>query len=112
VSEELKPVNCGCGGNWTIVMGRHPIAKYIYWYVRCEDCGTRTDEYDTKEQAITAWNKAMSGSAEDFSAVERTAKVNVSYRDESVVFGFCECGQSVNTYSTYCPVCGARLEWE
>lgn len=57
--DNIKPVRCGCGGNWAIVTGRHPVAKYIYWYVRCEDCGTRTDEYDTKEQAIEAWNRAM-----------------------------------------------------
>lgn len=43
---------------------------------------------------------------------ERTAKVKIHYQDESVKFGFCECSQAVNTYSTYCPQCGCRLEWE
>ena len=43
---------------------------------------------------------------------ERTAKVNVLYRDESVIFGHCKCGQAVNTYGTYCHKCGAKLEWE
>lgn len=43
---------------------------------------------------------------------ERTAKVKVLYRDESVIFGHCECGQAVNSYGIYCHHCGARLEWE
>ena len=37
---------------------------------------------------------------------ERTAKVKVRY-----CVGYCECGQAVNTYSTYCHKCGARLDW-
>ena len=44
--------------------------------------------------------------------IERTAKVKVLYRDESVIFGHCECGQAVNTYGIYCHKCGARLEWK
>jgi hypothetical protein len=38
--------------------------------------------------------------------LERTAKVQVRY-----CVGYCECGQAVNTYSTYCHKCGARLDW-
>lgn len=38
---------------------------------------------------------------------ERTAKIKVRY-----CVGYCECGQAVNTFSTYCHKCGARLEWE
>ena len=37
---------------------------------------------------------------------ERTAKVKVRY-----CVGYCECGQVVNTYSTYCHKCGAKLDW-
>ena len=37
---------------------------------------------------------------------ERIAKVKVRY-----CVGYCECGQAVNTYSTYCHKCGAKLDW-
>lgn len=109
MNEELKPVRCGCGGEADSYM------SFTYeYYVMCHMCGTRTDYYTKEAEAIQAWNRAMG--ADQFreltKKIERTAKVNVHYRDESVVFGFCECGQAVNTYSTYCPNCGARLEWE
>ena len=108
MTDELKPVRCGCGGeasaDWDTENG-----YYLAW-VRCPKCKVQTakyyDRHDEKkviEYAVKAWNRAMG---------ERTAKVKVLYRDESVIFGHCECGQAVNTYGTYCHKCGARLEWE
>lgn len=42
---------------------------------------------------------------------ERTAKVKIRYQDESIKFGFCECGQGINSFSKYCPECGCKLDW-
>ena len=33
--------------------------------VRCEDCGVMTADYDTEAEAVEAWNRSMSGSAEE-----------------------------------------------
>lgn len=59
---ELKPVNCGCGGeaavNYTLVTF---LGKDMRYCVRCEDCGIMTNWYHTEAEAIEAWNKAMGG---------------------------------------------------
>lgn len=109
MTEELKPVRCGCGGEAEVLKFHNGT-----WLVMCNKCRTSSENYTSRDKAITAWNRAMGAyQFRDLTKkIERTAKVNVHYRDESVVFGFCECGQAVNTYSTYCPNCGARLEWE
>jgi hypothetical protein len=101
-----KLINCGCGGAGKIE-AYHDIlvpGEPINWKrVRCSECNIRTPWRHTEAEAITAWNKAMG---------EQTAEVYVNYRDDSIIFGFCECGQSVNSYNNYCSKCGCRLEWE
>ena len=100
-----KPVKCGCGGEAIIYINGARQAK-IY----CEKCGIESNVFATKYKAVEAWNRAMSGNvqkcAKDARCTERTAKVKVRY-----CVGYCECGQAVNTYSTYCHKCGARLDW-
>ena len=54
MSEELKPVNCGCGGEAFV-----SINGFIEYHVVCASCGLRTDWFRSKDKAITAWNKAM-----------------------------------------------------
>ena len=143
--DELKPVRCGCGGeakvDWTVINGAYMAG------VVCRKCGIKTapvwnrfDKDDAIAEAITAWNTAMSGSAEEklkafwdgMSAEmkeERTAKVvrkSTSYiavppKDttnyvQPMVSLWDECGNCgmMGMYIgwKYCPSCGARLEWE
>jgi hypothetical protein len=54
MSEELKPVRCGCGGEAYIFRGEN--RNWIF----CVECHTESKPYETVEKAITAWNKAMS----------------------------------------------------
>lgn len=54
----MKPINCGCGGEARVL---HRVEKG--YYVICRDCFTRTDFKVTESEAISAWNKAMSGNA-------------------------------------------------
>ena len=105
MSEELKPVNCRCGGEAQIgkkyLMGNLPDV-----YVICGNCSIRTGEYYTEAEAIEAWNLAMG---------ERTAKVKRYSFGETLTYDFdgqCECGKWVDALWDYCPSCGARLEWE
>lgn len=103
---ELNPVKCGCGGVGKIETDHDTLVpgEPIDWKrIVCDNCNIRTTWRHTEAEAITAWNEAMGG---------QTAKVYVvNYRDDSIIFGFCECGQSVNSYDNYCPKCGCRLEW-
>lgn len=48
MSEELKPCPF-CGGEAVIF-------KY-YWQVRCEECMAETSIFETREEAIKAWNR-------------------------------------------------------
>ena len=117
MSEELKLVRCGCGGeakvDWTVING------YYMAGVVCSKCGTKTvsfyerhDKDKAITEAITAWNTAMG---------ERTAKViehDASITDDR---GYkylrseylCEnCKKKVIGGDEYCSHCGCRLEWK
>ena len=57
-SNNLKPVNCGCGGEAEVHIMGHELTKAQY-YINCEKCDTRTWFFDTEAEAIAVWNKAM-----------------------------------------------------
>ena len=57
MTNELKPVRCGCGGE-AVVYVTHWWGKC--YVCQCDDCGMSTKPCDTEAEAITAWNKAMS----------------------------------------------------
>ena len=98
MTEELKPVPCGCGGEANVISGTN-IPRSL---VICKNCGIGTMTYDTEAEAITAWNRAMSGSAEKSSTVERTAKLEHTYQVGEN--WYCEnCGQQLNAYSWETP---------
>ena len=105
-----------CGGKVSFWTKKAPeVENYQALIIECEDCPANMEEwvykYDKnftenfekkKAEMFETWNRR----------IERTAKVKVLYRDESVIFGHYECGQAVNTYGTYCHKCGAKLEWK
>ena len=49
---------CGCGGWPDVISPNNSIALYL---VQCDRCHMETDCYDTKQEAIDAWNKAVGG---------------------------------------------------
>jgi DNA-directed RNA polymerase subunit RPC12/RpoP len=116
MTDELKPVNCGCGGEaFTHILGNE-IAKG--YYIACDECGTKTKVFGYEAEAIEAWNRAMGADQfrEGTKKIERTAKVS-----EIATRSYCgECGERLDDYDDicgeppikYCPNCGARLEWE
>ena len=58
MTDELKPVRCGCGGEAFVhLMGFEKVETR--YYVQCDECGTRTEIQYTEAEAIEAWNKAM-----------------------------------------------------
>jgi len=115
MTDELKPVPCGCGGRAKrCSYFNHDINAPVY-FVTCSACGTQTAEHTTLETAVEAWNKAMG---------ERTAKVimhkywlgvslNVVGEQTIGYEWICEnCKKKVLDGDEYCSHCGARLEWE
>ena len=54
MSDDLKPVRCGCGGEVDSHLG-----KYAKWFIACDKCGVRTPLCDSRTEAITVWNRAM-----------------------------------------------------
>ena len=101
MTDELKPVRCGCGREAEVHVMGHEMSDAQY-YIKCEKCDTRTWFFDSEAEAVKTWNKAMG---------ELTAKVEWSEVDGCHLCG--NCGYAVNPHcEVYCAGCGARLEWE
>ena len=113
---ELKPVNCGCGGeakvDWTVINGAYMAG------VVCQKCGTKTASfYDrhAKDKVITAsvaaWNRAMGaelrGSCEVLRGSEETAYW--TYQFDNGTFVCSACGYVSEIETDECPSCGSRM---
>lgn len=103
MTEELKPVHCGCGGEAKVWQ------PYRY-VVICKKCNTKTMDYTTEAEAIMAWNRAMGATAEP----ERK-------KGEWIMipaFENMRCSNCKNVFGdemyprNYCPNCGAKMRGE
>ena len=106
MSEELKSVKCGCGGEAEI-----DIVPIDRRRVRCQKCGIRTLSFATEADAITAWNRAMGN---QFREVTKKVENQYTVGDHGKVYeyGSCgACGAPVIKSDKYCSECGARLDW-
>ena len=114
MTNELKPVNCGCGGEAEVHAMGHEMSKTQY-YIKCKKCDTRTWFFDSETEAITVWNRAM-GNRMELQTVERTAKVTslvLTSNPPQHVLKCENCGGSIDkTYWRYCSRCGCRLDWD
>lgn len=119
MNNELKTVQCGCGGEavhgkWVRKVG------VIAHAVGCKNCGIQTKPYPTEAEAITAWNRAMG--AKDINVPnkfvtdtnvgnkERTAKIIGNYW-RGVEYFCGDCKKKVLSSDDYCSHCGAKLDW-
>ena len=122
MTDEMKPVKCGCGGEANIYTYEAIWKKTEDGYQRsvgCLKCGISTQLYDTEAEAVKAWNRAMSGNGQEYAkdarCSERTAKVETVEKPN--VYKCSECGQYFHSTAwgspvAYCSRCGCRLEWE
>ena len=124
MSDELKPVPCGCGGEAELEP-RRSRAMYMCYALRCPCCGIEIRR-KTESEVITAWNKAMG--AKDTNVPYKfatdivgnkvlTAKVkNLRRIDGGLWYVDCgncgNCGNDVNNAQNFCPHCGASLWWD
>jgi len=136
MSDELKPVRCGCGGEAKVVKHEYYMCSPTYG-VTCYKCGTATNQgFDTEAEAIEAWNTAMGTNTRKLLEVlvhdatdtnvgrkERTVKVveheyyigtNLGIVGEprnghEYLCGACK--KKVLSGDDYCSHCGAKLDW-
>ena len=116
MTDELKPVPCGCGGEASVITCAFGNAKMVL----CGRCGMRTVQ-TTEVKAIEAWNRAMSGNvqecAKDARYNERTAKVKGRWqrREGSDCWECSEChavleNNDLGMHNFYfCYHCGANM---
>lgn len=103
MTNDLKPVNCGCGGEAKVQRVR--TWKSHLLVVMCTKCEIATNYYTTETEAIEAWNRAMG--ATDINVGDKTTKFK-----QDGEFLICEkCNRIVDSGYKYCPECGSRLEW-
>ena len=119
MTDELKPVRCGCGGKADVLVGYPNRKGQIYYRVKCWECGTQTIHKRTREEAIEAWNKAM-GNRMELQTVERTAKAiehdasvtdTDGYKYHRSEYLCSACKKKVLGGEDYCSHCGAKLDW-
>ena len=119
MSEKLKPVCCGCGGEAIILKADEYHQFPDTYYVSCTKCTAGVGPYDTEAETVKAWNTAM-GTTEKSSTVERTAKVaehdasvtdtdGYKYQRSEYLCGNCK--KKVLGGDEYCSHCGCRLDW-
>ena len=120
MSDELKPVRCGCGGEAIVTKSRLASS----WFVYCDKCKMCSGYYISEAEAIMAWNRAMLGNvqecAKDARYTERTAKVIEHDASVTDTDGYkyhrteylCDgCKKRVLGGDDYCSHCGCRLIW-
>lgn len=117
MTDELKPVRCGCGGEAKVYHWNHDPDIEDWYGVRCSEChinismDKNSGPFWSAKEAVEAWNRAMG---------KKTAKVIDRRYNGTVLgiladssYGICEnCWGEVLDRYTYCPHCGARLEWK
>ena len=99
MTDELKPVRCGCGGEMLMETIGNPV---FGWRLRCPKWHIMTSWFDSEAEAIEAWNRAMG---------ERTEKIH----DDKIRPVIHRCGKDIvtliNPTWNYCPYCGTKFEW-
>lgn len=92
MTDELKPVRCGCGGKAVIYVTHWWGKCYV---CECEECGTASRPCTTEAEAIEAWNRAMGNRMELQTVKERTAKAEKvdTNSPHSQIYKCCKCGQ-------------------
>ena len=116
MTDEMKPVRCGCGGEAEVIKHTFHGASPSYG-VECTNCHAESWQfYNTEADAVIAWNRAMGATDTNVGDKERTAKVEeLEKRSETMISweGKCSnCGAYTNHEMNYCFECGCRLECE
>ena len=91
MTDELKPVRCGCGGETEVIKHTFHGASPSYG-VECTNCHAESWQfYNTEAEAIEAWNRAMGGTWQKHAQTWHAYQVGENW--------YCEnCGQQLTPY--------------
>ena len=108
MTDNMKPVRCGCGGEAVIKCLPKDSKPYLIY---CDKCFTASWCYPTETEAIMAWNRAMS--ERSAKGIEHDASItdtdgNKYFRTEYLCGA---CKKKVLGGDEYCSHCGCRLDW-
>lgn len=101
MADELKLVRCGCGGEAEVL---EPSYTHCY-VVQCSKCGIRTPYMNSDEEAINAWNRAMSAGRDEIAITKGYWMTTYDGLHCSVCNYKCE----TTALPEVCPHCGTRL---
>ena len=104
----MIPVKCRCGGEPEVHIMGHEMCDAQY-YVCCENYDTRTWLFDSEEEAIEAWNKAMG--VKGIKVPNKEIVIVEPFTTDMTHIGYCKCGYLVNEEWNYCPKCGREIQW-
>ena len=91
MTDELKPVRCGCGGEAIILKADEYHQFPDTYYVSCTKCTAGVGPYDTEAEAVTAWNRAMGVTWQKLAQTWHAYRVGENW--------YCEnCGQQLTPY--------------
>lgn len=97
--QELKPNRCRCKGK-AIVKQDKKTGKY---YVICRDCLTRSATFESRNNAVDAWNNSAGRKASSQTTKAIYNANNRKYQCEN-------CKSFVNKNDKYCHECGMFIE--
>ena len=100
MSDEPKLKSCPCCGTENVHIYQANNDKYKTYQVKCRKCGLRICK-PTRTEVISAWNRRAE--SEWTAKVENVDEINVHCGN---------CDTPLSDWWTYCPLCGARLEWK
>ena len=111
MTDDLKLVNCGCGGKAIV----DQTDGYDEYQIYCPKCFMSSGTFNTEAKAVQAWNRAMGVKdinvpnkfVTDTNVGDKTTKFKQD--GEFLICG--KCNHIVDSGYKYCPECGSRLEW-
>ena len=106
MTDELTPVRCGCGGEAKVISYLSREYCKMAYYVRCENCGTETDDLHSEAEAIQAWNRAM-GAGRDKIAITK-GYWRATY--DGLYCSVCNYKCETTALPDVCPHCGTSMK--
>lgn len=117
---KIRPIKCGCGGE------AHPVITILYdtptlYRMLCSGCGISTSVFDSEEEAVNAWNKAMSGKDPNILTKSKSKAKAIEHKvsiiaDDGLKYDRSEylcsnCKKKIFGDDDYCANCGCELDW-
>lgn len=105
MENEIKLVNCGCGGKAYITDDRGSFTPYCF-RVECSKCMVVTPFFATKKKASMVWNTAMSANKNNIAI----AKGHWIMSCDGLHCSICNYKCNTTALPNICPYCGVDMQ--